>query len=233
MRRSRESDPYRASASTQAQGAPASSAWAINSQAICGLVAKATSSGTPALARLLSSWAQASGRAYASVDQSLPVAAGIGQEHANLAVLDPPRRARILARDPDRVLALLQEPGLVDHQHAVPIAEGLDHVSADAIAPAIRLPAAAPQQRLHAVGALKPGLLGQKPACLGPDPGQQAIEKGSGGRPYFGPAEHRSDPLLERRQFAFPRHQRPRPDRNRHRRSSPPTRAQERTTPAA
>src|SRR5215213_7082895 len=40
MRRSRESDPYRASASTQAQGAPASSAAAINAQAICGLVAK-------------------------------------------------------------------------------------------------------------------------------------------------------------------------------------------------
>jgi hypothetical protein len=32
------------------------------------------------------------------------------------------------------VLALLQKPGLVDHQHAVPIAKGLNHVSADAIA---------------------------------------------------------------------------------------------------
>src|SRR3954469_2764607 len=154
MRRSRESDPYRASASTQAQGAPASSAAAINSQAICGLVVKVISSGMPALVRLLSSLAQASGR-YTPVDQSLPVAAGIGQEHANLTVLDPPRRARILACDPDRVLALLQEPGLVDHQHAVAIAERRDHVSADAIAQAISIPAAVLQERLHEVGSLK------------------------------------------------------------------------------
>jgi hypothetical protein len=98
---------------------------------------------------LLSSWAQASGRCFGqvqtAVDQSLPVAAGIGQEHADLAVFDPPRRARILAPDPDRVLALLDEPGLVDHQHAVPIPEGLDHVSADTIAQGISIPEAAPE----------------------------------------------------------------------------------------
>src|SRR5215213_2849749 len=138
MRRSRESDPYRASASTQAQGAPASSAAAINAQAISGLVAKATSSGTPALARLLSSWAQASGRYRRR--RSKPARSGWHRPGTRQsgsfrsAPPCPPRRARILACDPDRVLALLHEPGLVDHQHAVPIAEGLDHVSADAIA---------------------------------------------------------------------------------------------------
>src|SRR4051794_20259326 len=52
---------------------------------------------------------------------------------------DPPRRAGILARDPNRGLALLQKPGLVDHQHAVPIAEDLDHVSADAITQSVRV----------------------------------------------------------------------------------------------
>src|SRR5215218_872561 len=118
MRRSRASDPYRASASTQAHGAPASSAAAIRSRAISGLVAKVISSGTPAfpLALVLGPGFR---QVQLPVDQSLPEAAGIGQKHADLTVFDPPRRAGILPRDPDRVLALLQEPGLVDHQHAV------------------------------------------------------------------------------------------------------------------
>src|SRR3954447_19658521 len=91
----------------------------------------------------------------------------------------------------------------------------------------------APQQRLHAVGPLKPGLLSQEPACFARDPRHPAVEKSSSGRPCFGPAEHRSDPLLERHQFAFPGDQRARPNRNTHRRSSPPRLAQERTIPAA
>jgi hypothetical protein len=36
-----------------------------------------------------------------------------------LAVLDPARRARILSRHPDRVLAFLEKAGLVDDENAV------------------------------------------------------------------------------------------------------------------
>src|SRR3954462_12601503 len=76
MRRSRESDPYRASASTQAQGAPASSAAAINAQAICGLVTKVISSGTPALDRRLylpDVWVQDESRAEPRTLTSTPL----------------------------------------------------------------------------------------------------------------------------------------------------------------
>src|SRR3954451_5301630 len=132
MRRNRESVPYRASASTQAQGAPASSAAAIRSRAISGLVMKVISSGTPAFGPLALVLGPDVRQVQTPVDQRLPVAAGIGQKHADLTVFDPPSRAGILARDPDRVLAFLQKPGLVDHQHAIPIAKRLDHVSADA-----------------------------------------------------------------------------------------------------
>ena len=47
-----------------------------------------------------------------------PLRRGIGQEHAQLAVLHPPGRARVLPLHPGRPGALLDEPGLVDHQHA-------------------------------------------------------------------------------------------------------------------
>jgi hypothetical protein len=51
------------------------------------------------------------------VDEGMAVARHIGGEHPNLAIRDLARRARVLARNPARRLALLQEAGLVDDQH--------------------------------------------------------------------------------------------------------------------
>jgi hypothetical protein len=58
----------------------------------------------------------------------------------------------------------LHEPGLVNHQHAVGIAQRLDDISTDVIAQGVRRPLAAAQQRLHPIRALKTGLLRQLPA---------------------------------------------------------------------
>src|SRR3974377_1319869 len=118
MRRKRESEPYSASASTQAQGTPPSSAAAISAQAICGLVANVTLSGIWTRLRLASSSDQASGRytprsrqarapsallsaqsprtIQPPIDQCLAETARIAQEYADLAVLHSPRGARIL-----------------------------------------------------------------------------------------------------------------------------------------
>ena len=52
-----------------------------------------------------------------AVDQSVSSWARVAKEDADLAVLDPPGRAAVLARNPDRMAALLQEPGLVENQH--------------------------------------------------------------------------------------------------------------------
>jgi hypothetical protein len=47
------------------------------------------------------------------VDERPPPKAGIDQEDAELAVIDPAGRAGVLALDPHRGGALLEEPGLV------------------------------------------------------------------------------------------------------------------------
>src|SRR6476659_8509230 len=80
------------------------------------------------------------------VDQGLSETAGIRQEHANLAILDPSRRAGILAGNTHRVRALLHEPRLVDNQNPVLVPKRLDHVGAHAIPQSIGLPETAPQQ---------------------------------------------------------------------------------------
>ena len=70
------------------------------------------------------------GQVQLPVDQRVPVAAGIGREHPHLAVLDPPGRPQVLPLHPSRLGALLEEPGLVHHQHRVGVAEVLYDVAA-------------------------------------------------------------------------------------------------------
>src|SRR4029453_9800700 len=72
------------------------------------------------------------------VNQRLAERARIGEEDANLTVLDPSGRARILPGDADRVRALFQETGLVHDQHAAWIAQACDHLAAYYIPESIR-----------------------------------------------------------------------------------------------
>ena len=57
-----------------------------------------------------------------AIHEGLALATGIGQEHTDLAVLDPACRSRILARHPSRVLPLLQKSSLIDDQHTILVA---------------------------------------------------------------------------------------------------------------
>src|SRR5690349_25128183 len=82
---------------------------------------------------------------------------GIGQENTDLAVLDPPRRPAILARHAGRLGSLLQEPGLVDDQHAVRRPQALDHITATQVARLVLIP---PDMRQNPLGA---------PRAAGPD----------------------------------------------------------------
>lgn len=52
-----------------------------------------------------------------SIDYSLPKRAGIAEEQTELTVLDPPGGAGILTADINRVGALVEKPGFIDHQH--------------------------------------------------------------------------------------------------------------------
>jgi hypothetical protein len=77
----------------------------------------------------------------------------------------------VLAFDPYRLVALLHEPGLVEHQHGVRVTEMLAHVGAQVVAHRFGLPVHAGQEVLHAIGAGIADRFGQVPTVL-------ALERG-------------------------------------------------------
>jgi site-specific DNA recombinase len=92
------------------------------------------------------------GQVQLPVDQRPPLAAGVGEEDADLAVLDAPGGPRILALHPGRLGALLEEPGLIHHQHPARVAQVLDHIGTHVITQRIGVPAGGRQQPLHPIG---------------------------------------------------------------------------------
>jgi len=106
------------------------------------------------------------------VDQRVPCRRGVGQKHRHLAVLHPPRGARILALHPGASPALLEVSRFIDHQHPVRAAQVLHHVPAHIVADRIGVPPGRRQQVLHPVRGGIPGLLSDRPAVLAPQPRQ-------------------------------------------------------------
>lgn len=101
----------------------------------------------------------------------------IAGKHANLAVGDLPRRPGILPGDAARRLALLEKPGLVDHQHRVIIGQRIERVSAHDIAQIIGVPPAAPQNRLLPPGTGIAGRLSPHPARFAPLLTEKAVKE--------------------------------------------------------
>jgi site-specific DNA recombinase len=100
------------------------------------------------------------------VDQGPAPAGDVGAEHAQLAVLHPARGAGVLPLHPGRLGALLQEPGLIDHQHAIGGAEVPGHVAAHIVSDAVGVPGRGVQQPLHPIRRRITGRLGQGPPVL-------------------------------------------------------------------
>ncbi len=117
--------------------------------------------GSPAAGRVVG---PALGQVQLPVDHRPPLGAGVGQEHAQLAVVDLAGGARVLALDPHRGRALLEKPRLVDHQHPAGVAEVLDDVAAQVVADQVRVPVGGGEQPPHAVWGALAGVLGQLPA---------------------------------------------------------------------
>jgi hypothetical protein len=138
------------------------------------------------------------GQVQLPIDQGMSVAAGIGQEHPDLAVLDPPGRAGVLPLDPSRVGALLEEPGLVHHQHRARVTQVLHDVAAEIIADLVGVPAGVVEQSLHPIWGRRAGLLGQLPAVLALDTGKQATQERSCPTADLHAVEPRRDPLAQR-----------------------------------
>jgi hypothetical protein len=134
----------------------------------------------------------------------MSVAAGIGQEHPDLAVLDPPGRTRVLALHPGGLGALLEEPGLVHDQHRPRIAEVLGDVVPQIIPDLVGVPAGMVEPSLHPIWGRRAGLLGQLPAVLALDTGKQATQERSCLTADLHPVEPRRDPLAQRPQLGRP-----------------------------
>ena len=120
--------------------------------------------------------------------------ARVAQEDADLAGLDPPRRARILPLHAGRLRALLQEPGLVQHEHGTLVTQVLRHVGLQVVTHRVRVPSHPAQEILHPVRRRVPGCLGQLPAVLALNRRQQASQVGRGAPAWLGPHEPRRDP---------------------------------------
>jgi hypothetical protein len=102
----------------------------------------------------------------------VPTTGCVGQEHRDQGVLDPTRRAGVLALHPDAVSAFLQVTGLVDHQHRARVAERVDDVAAHVVADRVSVPRRTAEQMLQPIGRGITTMLGDRPAVLAIQPGQ-------------------------------------------------------------
>ena len=92
--------------------------------------------------------------------------AGVGEEDADLGVLDPARGAGVLPRHAGRAVALLEEPGLVEDQDRVGVAEVLDDIGPQVVADRVGVPVGAAHEVLDAVGVGVADPLGDLPGVL-------------------------------------------------------------------
>ena len=144
------------------------------------------------------------GQVQLPIDQGMPAGASVGQEHPDLAVLDPPGRPGVLTLHPGRLGALLEEPGLVHHQHPTRVAQVLYDIAAQVSTDLVGIPTSMVEQPLHPVRGVLTGVLGQLPTILAFHPCQQTTQERSCPTADLDPAEPRRDPLAQRRQLARP-----------------------------
>ena len=85
------------------------------------------------------------------VQQRPAIGAGVGQKYPDLAVLNPPHRAAVLPLHPGRLVAFLEEAGLINHQHSVSVGQVFHNVVPEVVANQVGVPTVAGQQALHPV----------------------------------------------------------------------------------
>jgi hypothetical protein len=88
------------------------------------------------------------------------VAAGVAKKDADLAVLNPPGRARVLPLHPGRLAAFLDEAGLVQHAHRARVAQVLHDIGLQVVTDRVGIPVCPAEEVLHPVRGRIPGRLG-------------------------------------------------------------------------
>ncbi len=109
------------------------------------------------------------GRYRARSTSACPGRGGVGRVDRDLRVLDPARGTDLLAVHPDRRGALLQVPGLVDHEHRARIGEVVQHVAAYVVPGPVGVPGRMRKQVLQPMRTRVTGVLGNRPAVLAPN----------------------------------------------------------------
>src|SRR6266540_2350870 len=113
-----------------------------------------------------------------AINQGLTMLARVGQENADLAVLDAAGRATIVPCEASRMAAFLKKAGFVKHTHRSGICQIVDHIRLQAVAQRIGVPVGPTKQVLKAIGLRIATDLGQLPAILAFGWAQQSAQIG-------------------------------------------------------
>jgi hypothetical protein len=132
------------------------------------------------------------------VDQGMPTLRGVGEEHRDLRVLDPPRRAGVLALHANRLTALLDVPSFIDHEDGAGVGEGVDHVAAQVVTDRVGVPLRAGEKMLQPIRREITAMLGDRPAVLAIQTGQHPQHQPASMAQRLIPREPRRDPIDHR-----------------------------------
>src|SRR5271166_3413477 len=116
------------------------------------------------------------GNVECAVHQRRALVRAIAEKHANLAVLDAPRRAAILTLHTRRMLTLLQKTRLIDDEYRLPTVQFFHYITAYPVARLFCIPARSVQKMLDRIRRRFAHPLGQLPAVLALTAAQQALQ---------------------------------------------------------
>jgi len=134
----------------------------------------------------------------------MPSLAGVHQQDRDLRVLHAAGGAGVLALHPHGLGALLQVAGLVHHQHRPRVAQMLDQVGAEVVTHPVVVPRRAGQQVLHPIRRGVSGVLGDRPAVLAWQVGQQTLDERPGPPSWLHPRKPARDPAQQLLQPGLP-----------------------------
>src|SRR5262249_46204499 len=144
------------------------------------------------------------GQVEFSVQESPAAPTREGQEHADLAILDPPGGAAVLPLDAGRLAPLLEEAGLVHNEHAVGVGQVFQRVGPEIVPDSLRIPVGPPQQVLDPVRTVVAEVLGQLPAVLALGVAEQATQVIQGPGARLGAREVFTQPRAHALEFVSP-----------------------------
>jgi hypothetical protein len=139
-----------------------------------------------------------------SVDERMPARGGVGEVDRDLRVLDAPGRTGVLALHPHGGCALLQIPGLVQHEDRIIVTEMPEHVGAHVVPGPVRIPHSTAEQVLQPVRRPMAGMLGDCPAVLALQRRDQPGDEISRVRERLTTGEPARDPTDSGRELRLP-----------------------------